>query len=331
MNNLEKVSQLRDKIYKILTPLIDRDFVYLDVPYHFNAGDTLIWQGTLEFIKNLNYKCHSIAAAGSIVAENAINQCIRQNRIVLLQGGGNFGDLWTLHQRFRKHVISLCRNLSIVILPQTIYYQSEENLKEDSVFFAQYPNVTICVRDKVSLGLAQKYFPNNNPTLVPDMAFCIELEKSLLPIPTKDNIFVKRADKELSTLLDYSIVPADSDISDWPTVSPSHPLRALHKSRLNWCTRIDCRLNTHLRERLENRYWNDEIRRKIVETAISFIGEYKQVYTTRMHAAILAILLNRDKIVLFDNSYGKSSSLADTWFGDLDGFTICRWLQQYAG
>lgn len=37
--------------------MVQGDYIYLDVPYHANLGDTLIWQGTLDFLKTLPYKC----------------------------------------------------------------------------------------------------------------------------------------------------------------------------------------------------------------------------------------------------------------------------------
>lgn len=52
MNCKDKVFQLRKNIEDVLIPLIDNDYIYLDLPYHANLGDTLIWQGTLDFLKN---------------------------------------------------------------------------------------------------------------------------------------------------------------------------------------------------------------------------------------------------------------------------------------
>ena len=41
--------KLQFVIESTLSPLIDGDYVYWDLPYHINIGDTLIWQGTLDF------------------------------------------------------------------------------------------------------------------------------------------------------------------------------------------------------------------------------------------------------------------------------------------
>ena len=55
MNATQKKKQLMDTITKVLTPLIDNDYVYLDLPYYNNLGDVLIWEGTKCFLQTLPY------------------------------------------------------------------------------------------------------------------------------------------------------------------------------------------------------------------------------------------------------------------------------------
>ena len=47
------------------------------------------------------------------------------------------------------------------------------------------------------------------------------------------------------------------------------------------------------------------------------LGAYKTIYTTRLHAAILGVLLGK-KVVFMDNSYGKNRGFYETWFKDCD-------------
>ncbi len=65
MNFPEKIGQLRQIISDTLTPLITRDYLLLDVPYHGNIGDTLIWQGETDFLNTLPYKCKGVYSAHS--------------------------------------------------------------------------------------------------------------------------------------------------------------------------------------------------------------------------------------------------------------------------
>lgn len=45
------------------------------------------------------------------------------NVVILLHGGGNFGDIYGSSQKFRKDVIELYPDNKIIILPQTIYFK----------------------------------------------------------------------------------------------------------------------------------------------------------------------------------------------------------------
>lgn len=49
-----------------------------------------------------------------------------------------------------------------------------------------------------------------------------------------------------------------------------------------------------------------------IQYGVDFINRYDVVYATRLHAAILGYLLGKEVHVI-DNSYGKISSLFDTW------------------
>lgn len=89
MKATEKISQLKKIIAELLTPLVNSDYVLLDVPYYTNIGDTLIWEGTRELLKTLPYKCLYTASV-----ETYKYRPLPKDTVILLQGGGNFGDLW---------------------------------------------------------------------------------------------------------------------------------------------------------------------------------------------------------------------------------------------
>ena len=41
----KKVNELCSEIYQKLSLLIDNDYILVDLPYHSNIGDVLIWEG----------------------------------------------------------------------------------------------------------------------------------------------------------------------------------------------------------------------------------------------------------------------------------------------
>ena len=61
----------------------------------------------------------------------------------------------------------------------------------------------------------------------------------------------------------------------------------------------------------------------MIREGVKQISQYENIYSTRLHAAILSVLLEK-QFVLFDNSYGKNSSFYETWLNDLDDVKFIR-------
>lgn len=119
-----KKTELKNIIYNRLSPLIDNHYVLYEVPFYNNVGDLLIWEGENQFLKNTKYKmvdCCSIYTYKE-------NKHLSSNITILLQGGGNFGDIWRVHQEFRLKIIQEHPNNKIIIFPQTVYYQNHKTM-----------------------------------------------------------------------------------------------------------------------------------------------------------------------------------------------------------
>lgn len=312
MTNEEKIKQLREIIYRQLSPLIDRDYVYLDLPYHNNIGDSLIWAGTKAFLKQFPYKC--------LYSTNFVNydeSRMNNTSLILLHGGGNFGDLYSCFNDFRKFVIRTCPKQNIIILPQTVYYLDEKHLFEDSSFYEHYPNVTICARDKVSYTLLQRYFSHNKIILVPDMAFCMRgiINNADYKCGESRTLYLRRTDNEY---VDSSfIIPGNAEIHDWPTFDKFPEIYKMNRVLWKITTKCASLLNMQINAVIDDFIWQYVLLPYNVRTGIHFLNMYDRLYTTRLHAAILGILLHKENINLLDNSYGKLRSFYKTWLGDL--------------
>ena len=60
---------------------------------------------------------------------------------------------------------------------------------------------------------------------------------------------------------------------------------------------------------------------EVVASGAKLLSRGKVVVTDRLHAAVLARLIGRP-VVALDNSYGKLSSAANAWLGELGGITL---------
>ena len=96
---------------------------------------------------------------------------------------------------------------------------------------------------------------------------------------------MKRNDKELQTSYRLSFIK-NLEVCDWPTYEYSYFNQMPAK---------------HTRQRF---YLN---------LGIIFLAKYDIIIASRLHGAILALLLNIPTIIV-DNSYGKNKTYYSTWF-----------------
>lgn len=292
-------SKLQRVILKQLTPLIDSDYCYLDLPYHSNIGDSLIWLGTDYFLKTLPYNCQ-----GQHSIETFDFHPLPPDTIILLHGGGNFGDIWRQHQEFRLKVIQTYPDNPIIVLPQTVYYESQEVFTEDVRKMNQHHKLTICARDSHSAELlTQKGFTGQTLTL-PDMAFCIDRDiiwgyKNRV---TKETLLLLRKDKESPKgSLTKGVISTQTEIKDWPTQKEAYKI-----AKRNVRKHTTCEIDT---------FFQTSFLPERIKEGVKFVSEYKMVYSTRLHVAILRLLLGMP-VKMMDNSYGKNLNFYDTWLKD---------------
>ena len=320
MNINEKKVDLANRIYDNLSRLIDRDYVLLSLPYHYNIGDTLIYEGEIDFFKLIPYNC-----IYSTSTFNFDDRKIPQDALIIFHGGGNFGDVYRDESEFKNQIIRKYPRNKILLLPQTVYYKDEKNLKSDADLFAKCSDLTICARDSVSFDLLSKHFISNKIILVPDMAFCIDNTKLTKVKGGHETLFLRRTDVEFCSSTDYTLVPANAIVADWPTITHVPLCYFLH-NYLRHIVKLALKIswNSHGKKRYHHyidNIWKTIILPYNVKEGIRFINSYENVYTTRLHGAILSALLEK-KVYLYDNIYGKNSSFFNTWLSDVDNIKL---------
>lgn len=320
------INRLRNLVYKSLDPIIDRDYCLLDVPDYRNIGDHLIWGGEVEYLKRLPHKM--LFSANNYLYKGLE---IPKDVIILLQGGGNFGDVWRNFQEFRLDVIKRYPENRIVIFPQTIHYNEEENILKDAEVLNAHPDLTICARDYRSFELANRYFHKCNNLLLPDMAFCMNLD-SYIDNSVFDRVLIlERVDQELqegfnAESIEGLISPSKKVvIEDWPPYNVGR-FREKIDGKLYmynmWASEffqkvpgVSKLINTNYGLRSSSTGTN------YILEGIKFINQFDDIYTTRLHGFILAVLLNKE-VKIIDNSYGKNSTFFDSWLTGFESVTL---------
>lgn len=312
---MKDIEQLKNQIKKNLIHEIDSDYCLIDIPNYYNIGDILIWQGELDFLKNIPHYKQKYSCSMHFFNRNKINK----KDLILLQGGGNFGDLWGGHQDFREYILNHFPHNKIIIFPQTVYFHNNNNLTKSVNIFSNHKDVIICARDYKSFNFLNKYFTKNKIILIPDMAFWM----SLNIIEKRDNtvrrvLFLKRTDRELKEEFDIPFIK-NIEITDWPTYN-SRYYEAIHLLTLQTNKIISKFINSlklSSKNVLTDQYGFIQFnsKEKYAGMGIDFLHRYDLIITTRLHGHILATLLGIPNIIL-DNSYGKNKDFYNTWMKD---------------
>lgn len=297
-HNHEIMVEIKEKLKAILNVIpVNSEIVFLEYPVYSNIGDMLIMKGTEKFFTENNIRVNK---KYNILDFNI--KSISSSEILVLSGGGNFGDLYPAHQKFREKVIKAFPNNRIVILPQSIHYDNDSNLHKTASIFSSHNDLHVFLRDYNSLGIARQYF-RCKVYLAPDMAH------QLYPITNSNMgnglLGLIRTDGELDSKQEID-KNRYNKITDWPQLL----------SKLNYITIRIFRNLSMLSAKLKfiNVYPLWTIYKDfLIKKAIKLYNKYDEVETSRLHGFILACLMDK-KAFLFDNSYGKNSRYFDAHF-----------------
>jgi pyruvyl transferase EpsO len=293
---------LKQELARTLAELVPRGSpaVFLDYPAHSNLGDHLIRLATEKWLRD-----EEIEVAGLWNLQNFRHPPLPEGTTLLLQGGGNFGDLYP-QQPFREGVVRRYPHNRIVFLPQAVHYRDPDRAAAATAVLSAHPRLTILLRDRRSLEAARRHFPDCDLRLAPDMASWLH-PWDVNPAgrgggtATAGTLYLLRRDLELRSG------------QETPDCGPGW--------RGDW------------RDLLGHRYWRLRLlkaagyvlpagamaaaSRREAELAVARCADrFRQhdlVVSSRLHGFLLACLLEIPGVLL-DNSYGKNHAYFQTWF-----------------
>jgi len=298
-NRIHPMDELKLRLRPILNVIPPGSTVqYVDYPVYNNGGDLLIMKGTEAFFRDNGIRVH----ARYSVLDFPESLRIPLDHIIVLQGGGNFGDLYPVHQRLRERIASEYPDNRVVILPQTVYYRKESEFDRTAELFNRHNDLHLFVRDPQSYDAASKKFNRCSVSLAPDMAH------QLWPIaskaePAKELLRFLRTDIEKLSgqeLLEFS---GEGDCLDWGSL-----YNRVERKSISIIGSAMRRGNGILpMDAIWGKYSD-----YLVGKAIRRFSEYRTIQTSRLHGHILSCLMDKPNTLL-DNSYGKNSGYYHTW------------------
>ena len=306
-----RLAELRCLIENRLSSLVDRDYRLLEIPDYPNPGDVLIYEGERCFLKTLPHRCIEQSTMSSFQLRNPH---ISKDELLIFRGGGYFGDLWPMGPRFQAKILERYPDNPMIIFPQSACFSSSDNLRSAVERYGAHHNLTICMRDSQSYDFVRKYF-SNQVLLVPDLAFYADVTPWHRPCESNGRVlFLRREDVEfkLSPAMESLCCRHDVDISDWPTMQSNKWMEFLMGKIHRYPHRL-AYLNDWMAKSFY-RSWH-------LSHAIRFLEPYDEVYSTRLHGCVLALLMGKT-VHAFDNSTGKVASLIKTWLDGVDSIIL---------
>jgi len=316
----QKLDTLRAQISHILDPLIpiNSSCVLIDFPHHGNVGDSAIWLGEIAYLKSRKCKIKYICDWNNY-NQAALKSAVGNN-LILLHGGGNFGDLYPTHQRLKEKVISNFPDNRIVQLPQSIHFADEVKLAKSQACLSLHKDFHFVVRDTTSLKLAQQYY--DNPTyLCPDMALMLDLKPLKSHLKTSEVVILSRTDEEKSAHLRAGTgTQLNSVVMDWleEPESKHQWLYDWSHRRLGWGS---SKIPPFILNKLALMAANAMARERLAR-GLGLLGQGNVVITDRLHAIILS-WLGGTPVFFVDNNYNKLSNFINTWLKDSPCLVRC--------
>lgn len=354
--DLSTPEKIRDSLHTALGnrgPL--EQCALLDYPDYFNIGDHLIGLATVFYITDIIKARINYIASIYDFSEQLLEKQVGKAPIIL-QGGGNLGDLWPHHQLFREKIVSQYRDRPIIIMPQCIYFANPENLSKAAAIFNAHPNLTLFTRDNYSYELALQHFSNCQVIKTPDMVF----HMADMPLPSykfnpkRPILYLCRDDTEL----DRAFAPAaleipDLVVQDWD----DSPRKWIYRGRgqfgelKEWYWRLPGMVLlvreawqkglANPRQGLSRQKWERfhpyarkldalddtfmvRLSWSLMHTGMYQLSQSRLVITNRLHGHILCLLLGIPNILL-PNSYYKNESFYKTWSYQIP---FCRFIDE---
>jgi len=302
---VEFLRELQQQLDDVLRPQVENadSVALLDFPDFSNVGDSAIWLGALATLRRLGAPspCHTCDARSYDRATLARRL---GKGVILLNGGGNFGDLWPRHQLFRERVVADFPDNPIVVMPQSLHYVDPEAAERAGAVFRAHSQLTLLLRDRESLHEATRLF-GGITRLAPDTAFGLTaLRRSRAP--THDILWLKRADQEDRwTAFDVSRLGHAS--ADWAGDESTRLVRT-HNALVRATQRP---IAAHA-ARQALMWVHPRLAQERIDRGVALLSRARVIVTDRLHGHILCLLLGIPHVVL-DNSYGKLSRFIGTW------------------
>ena len=275
---------IKQNPYYNVKPKLENSYgiIYVLAPSYSNLGDIAIFVKSIDYLQNeLNLPIKSILYSRQCVnKQNLMNLPVNNNDVIIIQGGGNMGDLYANEELLRQNIIKwFPLNKIISLSSSTCFSKKRKNyvLERAKKNYSKHSSLTLVARDIPTQRFYSSNFKCEN-LLCPDMV--------LSSFPQRKTEYEKN--KKVLLCLRKDI---ESNLSE----NLKKDLEDLLLS------------NNYLFE-----YWdtddlsgkNIENKSEKIDEILNFLNTFQFVITDRYHGTILSYI-SKTPCIGLDNSYGK--------------------------
>lgn len=252
--------------------------ILMGSPEYNNLGDLAIGYSIKKYIRKYFPNIEYDEVPEKYLRNNILPHNVDETDIILLVGGGNFGDVYKEQQYIRKLIINKYKNNKIIMFPQTMYFtDTPEGLNELNItksILANNKNIILFAREKFSYEVMKADFLLSNCFLCPDIVL---FNKINTYHNRKGILFCLRGDIESILSVDdreyllRSLYRLDENIDIWDTCLP---------------------YNVSISDR-DNK----------VEQAMTYVGNHKLIVTDRLHGVIFAAISGTPCVAISNYNY----------------------------
>lgn len=305
----QEIATELDRVLAAVLPKRIPSACFIDVPASPNVGDPVIFLGQLDYMRRAHPECRMWFIDRFNYVPH-MEEWLEKTDLLLVQGGGNFGDIWRDAHAFRLRIMERFAHKTIVQLPQSVHFSDPAGIAETSRVLAMQRDFTLIARDDKSLAFATENLPCRT-VLSPDMAFAMDPIARTAPV--LDFLCLLRSDHEAKA--DHGAI---TDVlrqagvtfaaTDWLTEDAPDVLE--HDARMIGRLRRR-RLAMYLLRGASLRA-REAYGRARLAYGSALLSRGRRVITDRLHAHVLCCLLGIPHFVL-DSFDGKVSAMYRTW------------------
>lgn len=274
---------------------------YLGITEHSNLGDLAQHYCIMKWIEENYPKCELMMFESSVVTDlrfcfiEKLKKVYRPCDIIIFQSGYCTQDLGGDHELMHRMVCDAIPDARILMMPQTIFFQHENNKLRTSQSYNQARNMLFLARDDVSFQMAKQMFPDVRTMAFPDIVTTL-IGSLSFDENSRDGVCVCCRNDGEKLFPENEINKLISDLRS-----------------MKYCVNLKDTQGTDSYKVIRKKLWD------YIYSEIESYSHYRVTITDRYHGTIFSLVAGTPVIIIPTNDH-KVITGADWFKGVYDGY-----------